>query len=207
MSTENLEWYVIVARPRSEKAVAQALANKGVEVYLPVYRGRYRSAGRFQDVDLPLFPQYVFCRIGAWSRAYVLSTPGVFRFVVFGNTLAPVSDSELEGVRRATTSGADLQPWPFLKAGDLVEIAEGPFRGLTGRLLTTKGDCRDVYKRQDRFRAPARVQASCRERYSSWLSRNTTTRFRGLVVIGKQWIDLGRQLQPVWRPSVGRQLV
>jgi len=142
MSTENLEWYVIVARPRSEKAVAQALANKGVEVYLPVYRGRYRSAGRFQDVDLPLFPQYVFCRIGAWSRAYVLSTPGVFRFVVFGNTLAPVSDSELEGVRRAITSGADLQPWPFLKAGDPVEIAEGPFRGLTGRLITTKGDCR-----------------------------------------------------------------
>jgi transcription antitermination factor NusG len=142
MSTENPEWYVIVARPRSEKAVAQALANKGVEVYLPVYRGRYRSAGRFQDVDLPLFPQYVFCRIGAWSRAYVLSTPGVFRFVVFGNMLAPVNDSELEGVRRATTSGADLQPWPFLKAGDLVEIAEGPFRGLTGRLLTTKGDCR-----------------------------------------------------------------
>ena len=144
MSIEKPEWCVIVVRPRSEKAVAQALAYKGVEVYLPVYRGRYRSAGRFQDVDLPLFPQYVFCRIGSWSRTYVLSTPGIFRFVAFGTMLASVNDSELEGVRRAITSGADLQPWPFLKAGDLVEIVEGPFRGVTGRLLTTNGDCRLV---------------------------------------------------------------
>ena len=142
MSIGNPEWYVLVVRPRSEKAVAQALANRGVEPYLPVYRGRYRSAGRFQDVDLPLFPQYVFCRIGAWPRAHVLSTPGVYRFVEFGNKPAPVNDSELGSVRRAAASGAHLRPWPFLKAGDAVEITEGPLRGLAGRLLTAKGDCR-----------------------------------------------------------------
>jgi transcription antitermination factor NusG len=142
MSIDNPEWYALVVRPRSEKAVAQALANRGVERYLPAYRGRYRSAGRFQDVDLPLFPQYVFCRIGPWSRAHVLSTPGVFRFVAFGNKLAPVNDSELESVRRVVASGMDIQPWPFLKVGDMVEIAEGPFCGLEGRLLTAKGDCK-----------------------------------------------------------------
>ena len=141
MLIENTEWYAIVVRPRSEKAVVQALASRGVEHYLPVYRGRYRSARRFKDVDLPLFPQYVFCRIGTGSRARVLSTPGVFRFVAFGKKPAPVDACELESVRRATNSGTELQPWPFLKVGDCVEIAEGPLQGLAGRLLTIKGAC------------------------------------------------------------------
>ncbi len=139
---EHAEWYALAVRPRSEKAVALALANRGVERYLPVYRGRYRTAGRYQDVDLPLFPQYVFCRVGTWSRAHVLSTPGVFRFVAFGNKPAPVDPTELERVRRVAAAGADLRPWPFLQTGDLVEIADGPFRGLSGRLIAAKGDCR-----------------------------------------------------------------
>jgi transcription antitermination factor NusG len=142
ISIENSDWYAVVVRPRSEKAVADALANKGVERYLPVYRGRYRSAGRFKDVDLPLFPQYVFCRFGTYSRGYVLSTPGVFRFVAFGSKLAPVDASQLDSVRRAVSSGTEPQPWPFLKVGDAVEIAEGPLRGLVGRLITTKGESR-----------------------------------------------------------------
>jgi transcription antitermination factor NusG len=116
-------------------------ANRGVERYLPVYRGRYRSGGRFKDVDLPLFPQYVFCRIGTGSRAHVLSTPGVFRFVTFGNKPASVDADELDSVRRVVGSGSELQPWPFLKVGDHVEIAEGPLRGLGGQLIHTKGKC------------------------------------------------------------------
>jgi len=138
---ENAEWHAIVVRPRSEKAVAQALASRGVEHYLPLYRGRYRSAGGFKDVDLPLFPQYVFCLAGSGSHARVLSTPGVFRFVSFGNKPAAIDAGELENVRRAIDSGRELQPWPLLKVGDSVEIAEGPLRGLAGRLVTMKGAC------------------------------------------------------------------
>jgi len=124
--------------------VAQALESRGVEGYLPVYRSRYRSAGRFQDVDLPLFPQYVFCRLGAWSHAHILSTPGVFRFVAFGSNLAPVDDLQLQNLRRVIATERELQPWPFLNEGDLVEIAEGPLRSMTGRLIMLDGDCQLV---------------------------------------------------------------
>jgi transcriptional antiterminator NusG len=136
------QWYALVVRPRSEKAVAQALANRGVEQYLPVYRGRYRSAGRIKDVDLPLLPEYVFCIIGPRDRGYVLSTPGVFRFVAFGNQPAPVDPAELHSIRRIAESGMDSQPWPFLKPRDYVEIVEGPLRGIVGRLIEAKGDCK-----------------------------------------------------------------
>jgi transcription antitermination factor NusG len=139
---EESEWNVIAVRPRSEKSVAWALSLRGVEQYLPVYRGRYRSAGRFKDVDLPLFPQYVFCKMQTGSRAQVLSTPGVFRFLAFGSRLATVDSFEMENIRRAVTPEAELQPWPFLAAGDWVEIAEGPLSGLVGRLISTKGESR-----------------------------------------------------------------
>ena len=62
---EESEWNVVLVRPRSEKSVALALSIRGVEQCLPVYRGRYRSAGRFQDVVLPLFPQYCGATTGA----------------------------------------------------------------------------------------------------------------------------------------------
>jgi transcription antitermination factor NusG len=139
---EEPEWNVIAVRPRSEKSVAQALSLRGVEQYLPVYRGRYRSAGRFKDVDLPLFPQYVFCKMKTGPRVQVLGTPGVFRFLAFGNQLATVDASEMENIRRAVSPGIELQPWPFLAVGDLVEIAEGPLSGLVGRLISAKGECR-----------------------------------------------------------------
>jgi transcription antitermination factor NusG len=134
------EWYAVVVRPRSEKVVAHSLTSKGVENYLPVYRGRYRSAGNFKDVDLPLFPQYVFCRPGSFKPGYVLGTQGVFRFVVFGGKPAAVDTTELENIRRAESAGTGLQPWPFLQVGDYAEMCEGPLRGLAGRLITVKGE-------------------------------------------------------------------
>jgi transcription antitermination factor NusG len=138
------DWYAVVVRPRSEKAVARAFDSRVVENYLPVYRGRYRTAGRFKDVDLPLFPQYVFCKMNAFSPGYILSTPGVFRFVAFGGQMAAIDSQELESIRRAVDSGEPLQPWPFLKAGDTVEVAEGPLRGVVGQLIRFKGECQLV---------------------------------------------------------------
>lgn len=143
MSLEDQGWYALIVRPRSEKVVAQALANKGVEGYLPVYRGRYRSGGRFKDVDLPLFPQYIFCRIGTWSHAHILSTPGVSKFVSFGSALAPVDAVELQNIQCVVRYG-NLQPWPFVKEGDVVEIMEGPLRNLVGRLIALNGECKLV---------------------------------------------------------------
>jgi transcription antitermination factor NusG len=72
----------------------------------------------------------------------VLSTPGVFRLLAFGNQLATVDASEMDNIRRAVSPGIELQPWPFLAVGDLVEIAEGPLTGLVGRLISARGECR-----------------------------------------------------------------
>lgn len=179
MVIEEPEWNVILVRPRSEKSVALALSIRGVEQCLPVYRGRYRSAGRFKDVDLPLFPQYVFCRMATGSRVRVLSTPGVLRFLAFGNQLATVDAAELDNIRRAARPGIELRPWPFLAVGDMVQIAEGPLSGLTGRLIGSRGECRLIVG-------------------ISLLQRSVS------VTIDRRWIRPSRTQLVPWEPSARR---
>lgn len=147
MSTESLfPWYALSVFPRHEKVVAASLGNKGYESYLPLYCGRHRSAGRFQDVWLPLFPSYVFCRFDVEKRLPILKTSGVLSIVGLGKSPYPVDDSEIESVRRVAepASGLKPRPWPFLKVGQRVRIEEGPLRGVEGTLLEETKDCRLV---------------------------------------------------------------
>ena len=137
-------WFALNVKPRHEKFIAGALLEKGLETFLPLYRGRHRSSGRFKDVDLPLFPNYVFCRFDIYRRLPVLITPGVFSIVGFGKVPVPVEDAEIGFVQNLVRSGLDAQPWPFLQAGDQVCVEEGPLKGTEGILVTEKSNCRLV---------------------------------------------------------------
>jgi transcription antitermination factor NusG len=107
----------------------------GVETFLPLYRERRRWSDRVRDLDVPLFPGYVFGRFAWKERVPVLRTPGVARIIGFAGAPAPVPDRELEDVRTALASKLPLGPWPFLKPGDKVRVECGPLRGLEGALL------------------------------------------------------------------------
>jgi transcription antitermination factor NusG len=147
LSKETLyPWYALNIFPRHEKKVAAALDRKGYEAYLPVYCGRHRSAGRFQDVWLPLFPGYVFCRFDVQCRLPILQTSGVLSIVGIGRTPMPADDSEIEAVRRLEEPswGLKPRPWPFLRVGNRVQVVEGPLRGLEGVLIDEVKDSRFV---------------------------------------------------------------
>jgi transcription antitermination factor NusG len=92
-----------------------------------------------KEIELPLFPGYVFCKFALWEKLPVLSTPGVAKIVGFGGTPVPVRESEIEGLRAVLSSGLALRPWPYLKAGDRVRVDRGPLRGLEGTLLAERG--------------------------------------------------------------------
>jgi transcription antitermination factor NusG len=137
-------WYALRVFPRHEKVVSQALTAKQYESYLPLYCGRHRSAGRFQDVWLPLFPNYVFCRLDVQKRLPILQTAGVLSIIGCGRVPAPVDDHEIDSVRRLAEadSGVRPRPWPFLKTGSKVHIVEGPLRGVDGILVEEVKECR-----------------------------------------------------------------
>src|SRR5438093_10377001 len=144
MLQECCHWYALRVRPRWEKVVANALHGKADEEFLPLYRKRSRWSDRVKDIDLPLFPGYVFCRADLCRHPPLVTTPGVIGFVSFGSIPATISEQEIERIKAIIRSGNHIEPWSYLREGQRVRIEGGSLTGIEGILVRTKSDWRVV---------------------------------------------------------------
>jgi transcription antitermination factor NusG len=132
-------WFALRVKPRHEKVVHQHTLGKGYTSFLPTYSSRHGSGRRFQHVDLPLFPGYVFAKFDPLKRLPLLMIPGVFQVVSFGNEPAPLENNDIENLQKVAKAGFDTMPCPFLNIGDRVRIEEGALRNVEGILVNIKG--------------------------------------------------------------------
>jgi transcription antitermination factor NusG len=146
METGNVSypWFALRVRSRYERTVATHLQERGYESLLPLYKCRHRWSDRFKEIDLPLFPGYVFCQFDPLNRLPILSIPGIVHVVAVGRTPAPIDESEIAAIQAAVKSGLPRQPWPFLEIGHTVRIEYGPLCGVQGILLGFRGHQRLV---------------------------------------------------------------
>ena len=135
-------WHVAYTAHRHEKAVASQLARE-LETYLPMYRSVRFWKGRRAEIDLPLFPNYVFVRFTFDERIKVLRHPSVVNILSFAGKPASLPDSEIELLRKATSLG-QVGPHPLLAEGKRVLVKAGPLSGLEATVLRSKGRCRLV---------------------------------------------------------------
>jgi transcription antitermination factor NusG len=140
----SVPWFALQVKQRYEQLTATALRNKGYEEFLPLYKHRRRWSDRIKQVDLPLFPGYLFCRLDPTNRLPILTTPGVVLIVGIGKVPVPVEESEMAGLRSIVASQVPAEPWPFLRAGQRVRIDYGPLRGVEGVFLNHKNQSRLV---------------------------------------------------------------
>ncbi len=116
MTSDNLCWFAIQTRPRWEKNASILLEGKGYELFLPLYNCRRRWSDRIKEIELPLFPGYLFCRLSPQERILpLLTTPGVVGLVGIGRRPIPIPDHEIAAVQAIVKSGLPAQPWPFLE--------------------------------------------------------------------------------------------
>jgi transcription antitermination factor NusG len=139
-----IQWFALRVRSNFERPVSDLLNAKGVEEFLPTYRSRRMWSDRIREVDVPLFPGYVFCRIPAEARGLVLATTGVVNIVGVQHQPLPIADEEIAAVRKMIMSRAAVEPWPFTRVGQLVKIRSGSLAGVEGILLMIKDSCRLV---------------------------------------------------------------
>ena len=137
-------WYAAYTCANHEKRVAEHLAGRGVEYFLPLYEAVHRWKDRRVRVKLPLFPGYVFVRLPLPERLRVLQTPGVARLVGFGDTPAPLADAEIKALRNGLQGQINMQPHPYVCEGQKLRILRGPLAGMEGTLLRRKGGLRLV---------------------------------------------------------------
>lgn len=132
-------WFALQVRSRFEKNVASFLGGQGYEWFLPTYRSRRRWSDRVKEVELPLFPGYLFCRFNPQERLPILKTPGMISIVGTAKVPRAVDETEIVALRTLVASGLPRQPWPFLQIGQRVRIEHGALAGLEGILLQQKG--------------------------------------------------------------------
>jgi transcription antitermination factor NusG len=137
-------WFAAYTNSHHEKRVAAQFAERHIESFLPLYATRHRwRNGCDMNLDLPLFPNYVFVRVDPRKRVSVLEVPGVVSLVGFGRTLAPLPDFEIEALR-SSIGQRKIEPHPYLVIGERVRIKAGPMAGMEGVLVRRKNNFRVV---------------------------------------------------------------
>jgi transcription antitermination factor NusG len=131
-------WYAVSVRPRHEKFVARHLECRGLNYFLPVYRSVRCWKNRRKELDMSLFPGYVFVNLNLRDRLGVLRAPGVVRFVLFQGQPAAIPDSEIRALESSLSAGLELQPHPYLRQGARVRVKRGPLMGTEGIMIRRK---------------------------------------------------------------------
>jgi len=139
------KWFAVYTSPRHEKRVAQYLNVREIEHYLPLYRPQRKwSDGTTVTLSLPLFPGYIFVRIGRNERVRVLEIPGVLTFVGgTGGQPASLPEAEIDALRGGLRLRR-VEPHPLLTVGQRARIRSGALAGMEGVVVRQKNGLRVV---------------------------------------------------------------
>jgi len=137
-------WFAAYTCANHEKRVVEHFEARDVEHFLPLYASVRRWKDRRVQLELPLFPGYVFVRIALSARLRVLEVPGVVRLVGFNGQPYPLAEGEIESLRKGILNGSRIEPHPYLSVGSRVRIKSGPLAGVEGSLVRKKNTFRVV---------------------------------------------------------------
>ncbi len=125
-------WFALQTKPRNERKTDRLLRQKGYECFTPTYRLKRKWSDRTVEIDLPLFPGYVFCHFSPSAMGKAISTQGVTRIVGFGGKPAEVAVEEVEALQLLARSDILREPWKYLPDGTLALVETGPLAGVQG---------------------------------------------------------------------------
>ena len=132
---ENIQaWYVVHTRPKCEHIAAGLMAGlEGVETYCPRIRFQKNTRrGKVWFIEA-LFPSYFFARfVPAESMRAVNYSQSVIKVVDFGGNLTSVPDSAIAALKAEMKDVEICEVEVGVKVGDIVELTEGPMRGMKG---------------------------------------------------------------------------
>jgi len=191
MTYRQWPWFAILARSGREKYATMLLENAGFECFLPISKSTRKWSDRMKDIEVPLFPGYLFCRMNPNDRLPVLTTPGVIQIAGIGKMPIPVEEHEIAAVRQIEKSGLSAMPWPYLRVGNTARIEEGPLRGVSGIVVKIKSALKLVLSIELLQRSIA-VEID-----RNWISPSNTTELRaGGHARGRSAFDLADLAQP-----------
>jgi transcription antitermination factor NusG len=136
-------WLAIWSKPRAEKVALGLLASAGVPAWLPTITVRRRWSDRWKDVELPLFPGYLFAQTTPDAWPQLLRVRAVLTVVKQGHQPAWIREHQMEELRAAVEriKSGDEEPEVVedFELGTRVRVVDGPFAGLVGVVREKRG--------------------------------------------------------------------
>ena len=135
-------WYALYTRPRHEKKAYDLLVEKKETAFLPLIKTTRHYKNSKKNVELPLFPSYLFCKFDYKERLRILETHGIIKIINFNGKPAVVPEWQIEAMQAILLNPESLRMENYFRQGDLVSVKSGPFKGLRGTVANIKGESR-----------------------------------------------------------------
>ena len=116
-----MHWYLVHTKPRQEECALENLHWQGYQCYLPTIPSEKLRQGLLTVADKPLFPRYLFIRLGMGDTA---------------KSWAPIE------LLRTQEASVQTEPERLFKPGERVRLTEVPFAGIEGIYQMADGERR-----------------------------------------------------------------
>lgn len=153
-----MTWYALQHKPaQGDRAVAH-LQNQDITCFYPKIAVEKIKGGKLTKKLEPLFPGYLFVNLEQtdpmWAK--LRSTRGVVRVVGFANKPAALPDDVIQHLKNSLHT---ISEQGGIRAGQAVELEDGPFKGISAIFQTYDGDDRafvliSFMQKQQRVRVP-----------------------------------------------------
>ena len=134
LANPDARWWVLRTRSRQEKAVAAELGSRQQPHFCPLFTAQRYHGCRKQQLQLPLFPGYVFLHGDRDATFEIDRTRRIAGILPVDDSQQPELHEELENLRKAIQLQAGFDPYPYLRHGRWAEVKSGPYRGVRGRI-------------------------------------------------------------------------
>ena len=133
------DWFAAYTMSRHEKRIASHCERIGIEPFLPLYTSQRSWKNRTTvDLQMPLFPNYIFVRLLPQDHGPLMRLPGLLSLVGSASGPVVIPDGDMELLRRIIACKT-IEPHPFMTKGDKVRVMTGPLAGLIG-VVVKKGN-------------------------------------------------------------------
>ena len=129
------KWFVVYTRPQQELKVASQLTAMGITNYCPTITLVKQYSDRKKKVTRPLLPSYVMVELEEKERNKVFACTGIVRYLFFLGKPVVVPASDITLMQDHLNGVYNDSKVTTLSIGDSYTITQGPFSGVSGRVV------------------------------------------------------------------------
>lgn len=132
-------WYALYTVVRHEKTVNSALEKRNISSFLPMRNVVNRWKDRKKQIQIPLFPGYLFIHAGREDIYRSLNIRGVVRILGDSNGPKSIPLTQIEGIKKILENGMEFNTHPIINVGKEVVVNHGPLEGFRGKVIEKRG--------------------------------------------------------------------